>query len=469
MTQQAQGELALARRLTLRDMVLLNLVAVISLRWLATSAATGPSALVLWVLAALFFFIPMGFAVSALSVRHPEAGGLYAWTKRAYGDRHGFICGWCYWTNNLLYYPNLLLATAAIFTYAFGRGGTGLENDLGFVIPTTLLMLWFATLINVVGVGTGRWLQNIGAICMFLPGVALIVLGIIEVTTRGSANEFSVATMTPNLRDFSAVNLWASIAFAFAGLELAPTMAAEVRDPERTLKRAVLIAAPLCLVVYGLGTASVLWIVPHKDVNIVTGILQAIDVGASSLGVAFGWISAVAAALVVIGNLGSIGAWLSGPARVALTIGIDRYFPRAFGRVHPKYRTPYVAFFVQASVGTIFLLLGVLGRGTTVQSVYLILLDTMLLLYFIPFLYLFASYIRIELPHAAGLKKLRIVATGISGFALTLFAMIVACVPPTGTPSIVAFEAKVVGGALFFVVAGTTLYAWRHRAIAVAA
>lgn len=469
MTQPTQGELALARRLTLRDMVLLNLVAVISLRWLATSAATGPSALVLWVLAALFFFIPMGFAVSALSVRHPEAGGLYAWTKRAYGDKHGFICGWCYWVNNLLYYPNLLLATAAIFTYTFGKGGTGLENDLGFVIPTTLLMLWFATLINVVGVGTGRWLQNIGAICMFLPGVALIVLGIIALTTRGSANEFSVATMTPNLRDFSAVNLWASIAFAFAGLELAPTMAAEVRDPERTLKRAVLIAAPLCLLVYGFGTASVLWIVPYKDVNIVTGILQAIDLGARALGVAFNWIGAVAAGLVVIGNLGSVGAWLSGPARVALTIGIDRYFPRAFGNIHPKYRTPYVAFFVQASIGTIFLLISVLGRGTTVQNVYLILLDTMLLLYFIPFLYLFASYVRIELPQATGLKRLRIIATGVSGFALTLFAMIVACVPPTGTASVATFEAKVVGGALFFVLAGTSLYAWRHRAIAVAA
>ena len=469
MTQQTQSEPALARRLTQRDMVLLNLVAVLSLRWLATSAATGPSALVLWVLAALFFFIPMGFAVSALSVRHPEAGGLYAWTKRAYGDKHGFICGWCYWVNNLLYYPNLLLSTAAILTYAFGRGGSGLENDLSFVIPTTLLMLWFATLINVVGVGTGRWLQNVGAIAYFLPGIALIVLGIISVTTRGSANEFTVSSMTPNLRDFSAVNLWASIAFAFAGLELAPTMAAEVKNPERTLKRAVLIAAPLVVLVYMLGTTSVLWIVPHKEVNIVTGILQAIDVGARSLGVAFGWISAVAAGMVVLGNLGSIGAWLAGPARVALTIGIDRYFPRAFGRIHPKYRTPYIAFFVQAGIGTIFLLIGVLGRGTTVQTVYLILLDTMLLLYFLPFLYLFASYMRIESAHATGFAKVRIAATATSGFLLTLFAMIVACVPPTDTPSVAVFEAKVVGGALFFLVAGISLYAWRHRAIAVAA
>ena len=460
----------LARRLTLRDMVLLNIVAVISVRWLATSAAAGPSALVLWVLAALLFFLPMGLAVSALSVRHPEEGGIYAWTKRAYGDRHGFMCGWCYWVNNLLYYPNLLLATAAIATYAFGRGGTGLENDFTYVLPATLVMLWFATTINVIGVGTGRWLQNVGAACTYVPGLALIVLGIIAVTTRGSANELTAVTMTPDLRDFSAVNLWASIAFAFAGLELAPTMAGEVKDAGRTLRRAVVIATPMVMLVYLLGTASVLWLVPRDDINVVTGILQAIDAGARSLGLSFTWITVVAATLVTIGNLGGVGAWLSGPARVAFTIGIDAYFPRAFGRIHPKYQTPYVAMFAQAGFGTLFLLLSVLGKGTTVATVYLIMLDTMLLLYFIPFLYLFSTYVRIESRSAASpVARARIAAVGASGFVLTLFAMVVACIPPTGTASVVEFELKVMGGALFFVLAGMGLYTWRHRAVAAAA
>jgi amino acid transporter len=232
----------------------------------------------------------------------------------------------------------------------------------------------------------------------------------------------------------------------------------------------VYIATPLILLVYMLGTLSVLWMVPRSEVNIVTGILQAIDVGARSLGVAFGWISALAAGLVMIGNLGSVGAWLSGPARVAFTIGIDAYFPRAFGRIHPKYQTPYIAMLVQAAFGTLFLLLAVLGKGTTVATVYLILLDTMLLLYFIPFLYLFISYVRIEHRAAmSALGRLRVQATGTSGFLLTLFAMIVACVPPTGTASVLTFELKVLGGAFLFVVAGASLYAWRHRAMPVAA
>jgi len=245
-------------------------------------------------------------------------------------------------------------------------------------------------------------------------------------------------------------------------------MAGEVKEPERTLRRAVLIAAPAILLLYTLGTVSVLWLVPRGEINIVSGILQAIDTGVRSLGVTFSWISALAATLVVIGNIGGVGAWLSGPARVAFTIGLDAYFPRAFGRIHPKYQTPYIAIIVQASFGTLFLLLAVLGKGTTVAMVYLIMLDTMLLLYFIPFLYLFASYMRIEGRVARSQAgRWRIKAIGVSGFLLTLFAMIVACVPPSGTVSVLEFELKVVGGALFFVVVGSALYARRHRAIMV--
>ena len=73
----------LQRALSLRDLVLFNIVAVIGLRWLATSAKAGPSALVLWLLAALFFFVPQGLAVVELSSRFPNEGGIYVWTRGA--------------------------------------------------------------------------------------------------------------------------------------------------------------------------------------------------------------------------------------------------------------------------------------------------------------------------------------------------------------------------------------------------
>jgi amino acid transporter len=457
MTAPATPRPALIRTLGVRDLVLLNIVAVMSLRWMATSAAAGPSALALWVLAGLLFFVPLGLAVSEMSVRQPEVGGIYAWTRTHLGEGHGFVAGWCYWINNVLYPANLLISTAAMFTYAIGRGGTGMENDWTYVVTATLVMLWLATLINIVGLQTGKWLQNIGALSSYLPGLVLIVLGIGAMLTRPPANTFSIETITPDLTDLGALNLWAAVAFAFSGLELSATLSDEIKDPRRSLPRAVFISGLLIAAVYVIGTLSVLWLIPAGDVNVVSGFLQSIQAGATASGLQIAWLVPLCALLYTIGNIGGVGAWLIGPARVAFVIGIDRYFPPAFARVHPKWKTPYVAILVQAGLSTAFLLLSVLGKGTTVERAYLILLDTMLLIYFLPFLYLFVVYVRVAAapgePH-----RLRKTLTGISGFALTLFAMIVACIPPQGTPSVLLFELKVLGGALVFVLAGVVFY-----------
>src|SRR5690242_11698829 len=129
--------------------------------------------------------------------------------------------------------------------------------------------------------------------------------------------------------------------------------------------------------------------------------------GARDLG-SLGWLIPLAAALYVLGNVGGVGAWLTGPARVAFVIGLDRYFPPAFGRVHPRWKTPYVAILTQAVLATLFLFVSVLGKGTTVERAYLIILDTMLLVYFIPYLYLFVCYLMVRLrePLAPGASLL---------------------------------------------------------------
>src|SRR3954470_14486236 len=194
---------ALPRALGLRDMVLFNVVAVVSLRWFATAAAAGPSSITLWILAALFFFIPQGLAVSDLSSRFPEEGGIYFWTKRTFGEGHGFLCGWCYWVNNILYYPNLLMSTAVIATYAIGRGDTALMNDWTYILAATLTALWLAVLMNVVGLKTGRWLQNAGAIGTYAPGAVLIGFGLYAALTRASATPITLSTITPDLGNMS--------------------------------------------------------------------------------------------------------------------------------------------------------------------------------------------------------------------------------------------------------------------------
>jgi amino acid transporter len=469
----AQASSRLIRGLRLRDLVLFNLVAVLGLRHLATSAKFGPSSLVIWILAALLFFIPQGLAVIELSSRFPQEGGIYAWTKKALGERHGFLCGWCYWINNVLYYPNLLISTAGIATYVIGMGDTDLKGDWTYVLISTLVALWFAVLLNIVGVGTGKWLQNAGGLGTYIPGVILIALGIYGVLSTAPANELTLATLKPDFTNFSSLNLLASIAFAFAGLELSSTMGDEIEDPKRNLPRSVFISAPLIALAYILGTGTVLWFVPNSEINLVAGFLQAISKGAERLGSGLAWLAPVCAALYTIGSIGGIGAWLVGPARVAFVIGLDNYFPPAFGRVHPRWHTPYVAILVQAVLATLFLLFSVVGQGTTVETVYLILLDTQLLIYFIPYIYLFIVFLMHRFRGSEGGDvtlapggTIGALILGLSGLGVTLFAMFVATIPPEGTGDPWLFRLKVIGGALGFVLIGVFIYVrarWRKN------
>ena len=455
----------LRRVLTVRDLVLFNLVAIIGLRHLATSAKAGASALVLWLLAALLFFVPQGLAVAELSRRYPDEGGMYSWTKRALGDGHAFVCGWSYWISNVMYYPTLLISTAVIFTYAFGQGDGPLAASWLYVLPVTLGALWLAVTLNIVGLGTGRWLQNAGGIGTYVPG--LILIGLAAAAILGgvpAANSFAGSALMPDLTDLRSLNLWASIAFAFGGLELSPSMGGEIERPERSLPRAVLISAPLIAFVYLLGTASVLWLVPVGEISIVSGFLQGIANGAGHVSPALLWLVPFAAFAYSIGNIGGVGAWLSAPARVAFVIGIDRYFPPAFGRLHPRWGTPYVAIIVQAALATVALVLSVLGRGTQVETVYLILLDTTILIYFVPFLYLFLSLIVLRRKDPEpGRGVTGAVLIGGCGIFVTLFGMVVATIPPSGTSNPVLFFVKVVGGAVLFIGAGGALYLRRSR------
>jgi amino acid transporter len=423
----------------------------------------------MWLIAAVFFFVPQGLAVIELSSRFPKEGGIYFWTKRALGEGNGFLCGWCYWINNVLYYPNLLISAAVIATYIFGKGESGLSDRWIYVLPVTLGALWIAAVINIVGLGTGKWLQNAGGVGTYIPGLILILLGAYGALTGRAANELSTTTLTPDLNNLPALNLLASIAFAFAGLELASTMGEEVENPRRNLPRAIFISAPLIAVAYILGTAAVLWWLPNKEVNVVSGFLQAIKTGADNISPALGWIAPLCAMLYTVGNIGGVGAWLIGPARVAFVIGLDRYFPRSFGAVHPRWHTPYVAILVQAILATVFLLLSVLGKGTSVEDVYLILLDTQILIYFIPYLYLFIVFLihrrRAEDAGDVVLAPGGVIGgwfVGLSGMVITLFAMIIATIPPPDIASPPLFRLKVIGGALGFILIGGLIY-WRAK------
>ncbi|MBI4469299.1 MAG: amino acid permease [Acidobacteria bacterium] len=451
----------LRRALGLVDLVLFNVVAIVGLRWVATAAATGASSMFLWVLAFLVFFLPSGLAVVVLSTRYPQEGGIYIWTKRAFGDWHGFMCGWCYWTANLVYFPSLLIYAAGNAAFIFGEEYGHLAGSKAFVVIFSFGALWLAVALNVVGLQTSKWLSNLGAIGTWVPATLLVTLGGWALWKFGSATSWGRSDLLPDFGSLGTLSFWATMCFGFAGLELAPTMGDEIRNPGKNIPRAIVLSGIVVTGIYVLGTLALLIALPRSEISVISGVVEAINHASSRLGaIPFG---AVCALLIALGGIGGANSWLAGSARLPFVAGVDRYLPESFARLHPRFGTPYTSILAQGVLSSLFLLMSVVGGETTVKEAYLVLVDMSIIVYFIPFLYLFGSLIRLGKPslptdpsEGAGHRGrgAGIILAGVLGLAATGVSLALALVPPEGVTNSVLFELKLVGGCLIFIGAG---------------
>src|ERR1700747_3497337 len=179
------------------DVLLFNIATVLGPRWIAAAAHNGTSSMSLWVLAAVLFFVPMALVINELSSRFPEEGGLYVWSKEAFGDFHGFVAGWTYWIYTIFYFPGLLLASASMSAYVLGGKGAELAQDRTFLLAGSLALLFVAVVLNLVGLNIGKWLQNAGGVSTYLPLLILVVVGAVMWVKHGSVTRFTLANMMP--------------------------------------------------------------------------------------------------------------------------------------------------------------------------------------------------------------------------------------------------------------------------------
>src|SRR3989454_6963202 len=240
----------LPRVMRLSDVVLFNITAIVGLRWLTTAGRIGPASLALWVIAMVIFFLPSAMAVRELADIDPGEGGIYRWATRAFGPRHGFLAGWGYWVNNLVYYPSLLLTSGAIVAYVGGPGFVHLAENKWFIAAFSLGNLWIAVGLNLVGLKVGKWVQNLGAYGTWLPVAIFIALAVWSLAARGSATTFTAQAILPTRLDVPLLSLFATMTFAFAGLELAPTLGDEIEDPVVTLRRGIVLSGIAIVAIY---------------------------------------------------------------------------------------------------------------------------------------------------------------------------------------------------------------------------
>ena len=417
--------------LGLRDVVLFYVVAIVGLRWLATAAAAGPSALVIWLIVAVALFLPLAFATIELAARHPEEGGIYVWVRHAFGDFAGFMAAWLYWVSNLVYLPGALYFLAGNALFIGGPKWQTLADRPEYYVAVSVIGVAVGIGLNTVGLAVGKRLHNLGGQATWLTVAALCVMGAIALFRFGSASDFGHGALRPSTR-LEDIYFWSTIAFAFSGFEAASLMGDEIEDARRMVPRAVALAGVAIAIIYVVGTASILVSLPSSEVGGIQGILQAVERVSRRVG--WPWVAPATGLLVTIAALGATSAWLAATARLIFVTGVDRYLPPVFGRVHPKWGTPVAALVVQGVGAVLFAVLGQLGAS--VKSAYDFLVSMGVITYFIPYLLMFGALLKAQgqpLPEGArrapGGKPMAILMSAM-GIVTLVISIVLAVFPP---------------------------------------
>jgi amino acid transporter len=453
----------LRRALGVWDLTWLSIVAVANLNVVPVIAAAGPTTMWLWVAALLFFFLPQGIGVIELSHRFPQEGGVYAWTKEMFGDLHGFLCGWCYWTCNMFFIPTLLFYLLGIATYVGGASIARLgENSLIFG-ALAIGLIWLTAFANILGIGVGKWVNNIGGLGTIVAASLLIVLGAASVARFGvtlPASSFRLERL-----DWGVLSTFGVVCFALVGLELGCVMGDEIRDPRRSVPRGVLYGGVLSGMQYVGATLALLLAVAQSDMKVLQGVVQAVDKMTAKLGTT--WALLPIAAFVAVSTIGATSAWLSGSARILFVSGIDRYLPKMFGKLHPKYATPYVALTGISILCSCLIAMSFAGQ-TSVREAYVTLLDMAVVLQMIAYFYVYASLARIAFGVTSGegrYKPWQIRLAAVSGLCATAVGLVVAFIPSRQVESVWRFEMKMLVSCGIFLAAAAALFKYysRHR------
>ena len=432
------------------DLVLLFVVAVFNLNVVPSIAANGGVTVWLWIISLLLFFWPQGIAVIELAHRYPGEGGVYLWAKEVFGDFHGFLSGWCYWTNNMLYVPTVMLYFVGVSVFALGPGHASLADNKFFAMAASIGLLVFLMILNIVGLGVGKWLNNLGGIGTAIAAVTLIGLGLtiyFRYGTTVTAADFRIPA-DPRF----VLNSFGVICFGLVGLELASVMGDEIENPRKTLPGAVAWGGLLSGLLYIGATLTLLVAVSKNEISVLQGIVQAVGHMAGRVGV--GWIVAPFALMLSVSIAGIGSAWLGGSARIPFVAGLDSYMPSWLGKVHPKYTTPYAALIVHASVSLILVVINFSFTGAGVQETFQKLLSLAVVLQLIPFLYMFGALLKIAASHSfvkGRYSKTTLILAGFSGFTTTGLGIALAFFPAQQIRSLLSYEIWMFGGTLFFV------------------
>lgn len=437
--------------LTIFSLTMITVGSVDSIRNLPATALFGSQLIAFFMLGALFFLIPTALVSAELASGWAKQGGIYVWVKEAFGKRTGFLAIWLQWIENVIWYPTILSFVAGTVGYLINPTMAGNPYFLWIVIVSSF---WGATLVNLRGMSSSALFSNICALSgLLLPMSLIIGLGAVWIVGGNPLQiHFDTQSISPHLHD---KGMWVSltaIMMSFCGIEIATVHANDVENPQHAFPRALIYSVVIILSTLILGSLAIAVVLPHNEINLVAGIMQAFDAFFSRYHLT--WMMPVVAVMLVMGGLGGVSNWIIAPTKGLLVAAEEGNLPPSFQRVN-RHGAPVLMLVTQAVIvtllSTLFLFM------PSVNGSYWLLTALAAQLYMLMYLLMFIAAIklRVSKPHhprafriPGGLNGMFLVA-GI-GIVGTLTTLVVSFMPPVdiNVGSVARYEATLVFGLL---------------------
>ncbi|VEG90402.1 APC family permease [Legionella spiritensis] len=440
--------------LSVFSLVMINVIAVDSLRTLPISAKLGLPLVSYYMVAAFAFFIPVALVAAELATAYPNTGGLYVWVREAFGRRAGFITIWLQWIYNVVWYPTILAFIAATFSYLFAPD---LANNKFYLLGSSFGLFWVFTLLNCLGMRVSSIVSTIGAILgTILPMLGIILLGAIWII---QGRPVAVDVNTSWLPDFSSLgnlSLFSAVLFGLLGMEMSAVHAGDVKNPQRDYPRAILYSTLIIFFTLVLSSLAIVIVVPNGQLSVVSGLIDAYASFFKNYNLS--WMTGIIALMIIIGGLSGVSAWIIGPTKGLLVSAQDGSLPAVFGKIN-RFGAPVAILMTQGIIFT--LLSSVFILFDSINAAYWLLSDLCAQMALMVYLFMFAAVIKLrysqpDKPRSFTIPGGKIVLWLVAGAGslCCLAAMGIGFIPPTQIPveNIVFFEFFLIGGLVLFVV-----------------
>ncbi|NJD58574.1 MAG: APC family permease [Anaerolineae bacterium] len=408
------------------DTFLFTICALLCVDTVAPMASMGPTAITWFVILVILFFIPYGLIVAELGSTYPEQGGIYAWVKRAFGNKWGARTSWLYWVNMALWVPSSYIFLAGLFSQLFFPG-----MSLVWIIVLGLVFTWLMVLLGIINLGESKWVVNVASVLKIVLILGIILAGIIYVL-NGSApqNDVSLGGITPVWGD--ALFFLPAIIYSLLGFEMMSGASEEMKNPKRDVPRAIITAALFIGVVYTLAIRSMLVVIPVDSLGLITGMMDTFWAvfGTSGIGGVIAFIFGLFALYAIFAQTVS---WAIGTVRTSAQAGQDGELPAFFGKLRSSNQAPIGSLLLTGIVASVVLIIyGFLA--TNAEDLFWTLFAFSSILFFIPYAILFPAFLALRVKDKAQERAYKVPGGTVVGFILAIICEII-----------------IIGGILFFI------------------